>query len=544
MLARSHIMPDEYIENMQQGQFPIQTVAAIDIGSNEIRMVVAELFSDGEINVLEKLQRAVPLGQDTFNLGRIKEQTMRIAISILRDYSKLLDFYKINFVRAVATSAIREATNCDTFVDRVFMATNIDVEVLVPSEISRLIVSAVNQSISHAMPQDFSSLVVEVSGGSTLLTEIKKGKILISQTLSLGAVRLPEKLYAVHDSPEKALDIFGHHISNELADLEVNMSLKRKKRKFIAIGGDARFAAEQYGKAIEGSDLMVVSKTRLKKLLSQCQHMTPDALVRKYNLSISSATTLNPALRIYYALLETTGLKEMIVSPVSMRDGLLQDIKQKVFDEEDPSLLSGTLQSAMTLAKKYHCDLNHVRQVSEKSIIIFDELQSIHGLNARHRHLLEVACILHEVGGFIDSRAHHKHSYYIISNSEIFGLTRTELAVVAHVARYHRRGVPKNTHRDYVMLPRSLRTVVNKLAAILRVADALCVAHSDKSFNFRCEIKDDEIIIFVLGAKDLTMERQSVSLKGNLFEETFGMKVRLEEVDTPLSFNQSYASDV
>lgn len=183
---------------------PVKIVAAIDVGANALRMVIAEVYADGRIEVLERLHRAVRLGQDTFRRGRLGGQSMRTAIGVLRDFRRLLDLYKVEKVRAVATSAVREASNGETFLDRVFMATHLNIEVIDPSEESRLTVSAVRQALGNSLGADhLHTLIADVGGGSTLLTIIEGGEIINSQSLRLGSIRLQETLSTSEESPRR-----------------------------------------------------------------------------------------------------------------------------------------------------------------------------------------------------------------------------------------------------------------------------------------------------------------------------------------------------
>jgi len=202
-----------------------RTVAAIDVGANALRMVIAEVFSDGRIEVLEQLQRAVRLGQDTFRRGRMGGESMRAAVAILRDYRQLLDLYKVEKVRAVATSAVREAANGDTFLDRVFMATRLNVEVIDTSEESRLTVSAVRQAVGDALGvNQRQTLIADVGGGSTLLTLLENGEIATAQSLRLGSIRLQEVFATNEESPQRSADLLRQHITNALANFGFELS--------------------------------------------------------------------------------------------------------------------------------------------------------------------------------------------------------------------------------------------------------------------------------------------------------------------------------
>jgi exopolyphosphatase/guanosine-5'-triphosphate,3'-diphosphate pyrophosphatase len=505
-----------------------KTVAAIDVGANALRMVIAEVLPDGRIEVLERLQRAVRLGQDAFRRGRLGAASMRAALAVLRDYQELLKLYRVERVRAVATSAARESSNADTFLDRAYLATGLKLEVIGTSEESRLTVSAVRQAMGDALGvKRGAALVADVGGGSTLLTLLQDGEIVTSQSLRLGSIRLQEMFFTSEESPERAAEMLRFHIANVLAAMQSSLPLS-DVHSFIAVGGDARFAARQVGKPTESEDLVVIEPAAFDKLVDRCERFTAEDLAKHYGLPFAEAETLNPAILVYQNLLRLTQAAEMIVSHVSMRDGLLLDLARAVTGQEDRSLLEGVIHSAMAIAQKYHADPGHAQPVAELSVALFDELHLEHGLGARHRLLLQVAGLLHEVGGFVSNRSHHKHSYYLIANSEIFGLNREEILLAAHVARYHRRSGPMPSHQEYMSLPREARVTVNKLAALLRVADALARGHIRHARQVHFERRGDDFIICVSGVSDLLLEKRAMAAKGDMFEDIYGMKVRLE----------------
>ena len=508
---------------------PVKIVAAVDVGANALRMVVAEVYSDGRIEVLERLQRAVRLGQDTFRRGRLGGQSMRAAIGVLRDFRRVLDLYNVEKVRAVATSAVREASNGETFLDRVFMATRLNVEVIDPSEESRLTVSAVREAAGDSLGLSRRhALIADVGGGSTLLTVLDGGEITTSQSLRLGSIRLQETLSTSEEPPRRSAVLLRQHISNTLSVLESVVPLVEID-SFVAVGGDARFAAREIGAAAEAGELAVIDPAAFDKLVARCERHTAEELSKRHGLPFADAETLVPALLVYQDLLHNTDCRQMIVSDVSMRDGLLLDLARRVTGEEDESLSQGVIHSAMALAEKYQVDLNHAGNVADVSLRLFDELQGDHGLRPRKRLLLRVAALLHEAGAFVGATAHHKHSYYLIAHSEIFGLNRDEIEIVAQVARYHRRSAPKPSHVEYVSLSRETRVLINKLAAILRVADALSRGRLYQGRDLRLERQGDDLIIYVPGASDLTLEKRAMAMKGDLFEDIYGMRIRLEE---------------
>ena len=507
----------------------IKTVAAIDIGTNTVRMVIAEVDADGNITPLEQLQRAVRLGQDTFRTGRLTGQTMRAAVAIMRDYAKLLHLYDVTLVRAVATSAVREAVNADTLIDRINMVTGISIDVIETSEESRLTVSAVRNVVGKTLDEaEGNTLIVDVGGGNTLITLFSQGAILSSQAVRLGAIRIQETLGTSEDTPKRQVELFRQQAARETSYLAGIGSLE-DTHTFIGIGSDVRFAASKIGQPTLSDDLISIDRGDFDKFVANCARYTPEKLARKYGIPFAQAETLIPALITYQTLLRKTMAEQLIVSQVSMRDGLLLELAREVTGREDKELQQSVLRSAKSIAKKYHAEMEHATCVSELSVQLFDELQADHGLSNRMRLLLRVAGILHEIGGFVSDRAHHKHGFYLVNNSDVFGLSREELRIVAHVVRYHRRSVPRPSHTDYIVLPRPTRVTINKLAAILRVADAISRSRSHTAKDFQFERHGDDLLVLVRGASNMTFEQRALAEKGNLFEDVFGMSVHLEE---------------
>jgi len=506
-----------------------RTVAVIDVGSNAIRMEVAQVLPDGQIEVLERTQRAVRLGQDTFTAGRISSEGMAAAIAILSDCRRIYETYRADPVRAVATSAVREATNAEPFVDRVWTACGVDLEVIEPSEESRLTVSAVRRALAGAGNVDCDdALIADVGGGSALLTVLHRGEIVASESHRPGSVRLQEILQTAEQTPTQAASLIRHQIGGLLGVITSQLHL-RKIRTFIAVGGDARFAARQVGRAAEAPGLFTIELKAFDALVARCERRSAEELARRHDLSYSDAETVVPALLVFQGLLHATGARRIVVSDASMRDGLVLDLARSVTGRPDEELARSVLQSARGIGEKYRVDAAHAAHVAELALRLFDEMRPEHGLSARHRLLLEVAALLHEVGGYVSSRAHHKHSYYLLANAEIFGLRRDEVEIVAQAARYHRRSPPRSTHVPYVSLTRENRMLVTKLAALLRVADALERGHAQQVRDIQFVRGRDELTLRVGGVADLALERRALAQKADMFEDVFGMRIRLEE---------------
>jgi exopolyphosphatase/guanosine-5'-triphosphate,3'-diphosphate pyrophosphatase len=506
-------------------------IAAIDIGTNSIRMAIAQAQPNGKIEILEQLHQAVHLGQDTFRSGYIERRSMRSAVAILRNYRKVIDTYRIKHVLAVATTSVREAVNSDAFIDRIAMATGIDVEVIDAAEEGRLTVAAVKEAMGKSLNIGHrNTIIAEVGGGSTLLTVLQRGKIIQSLSLPIGSVRLNEIFIDSSRTPEDAAELLDKHIAGATNGIGSMLPVK-KISVFIALGSDARFAARTAGKKIDGSEFYMLGIEDFNKVVDICRQWDPQQISNKYGLAFSDAETLCPALLSYKHLIEAAGVNEIVVSPVSMREGLLVELLGRITGKEDRDMYEAVINSAKVIAHKYQIDMQHCLKVCEYCEKIFDDLASLHTMGKRDRLLLRVAAIIHEIGMFVSARAHHKHSYYLISNTEIFGLNHTEVQIVAHVSRYHRKNSPKPNHTEYINMPRKMRTTICRLAALLRISDALDCERSQQIDLLKTEIDDDELVLYVAGIKGLALEKRSLAQKSDLFEDIFGLRVRLQEVN-------------
>ena len=548
-LIESTVEPTEDRGALRPGEFG--TAAVIDIGSNAIRMVVADILEDGQIEILERLQRAVRMGQDTFRRGRIGAQSMRAAIGILRDYKRKIDVLGITRIRAVATSAVREAMNVDVFVDRVYTATGLNVEVISMSEECRLAYTAVSEAVHRQRPPqspDESSglcledalqtssqtLIVEVGGGSTVLSLLKQGKLVNARNLRLGAIRLRESLSAEPSDPKHYANVLNDHIENAIRGLESQFQLQDVET-VIAIGGDARFVADQMGEKLPEQGFSSVRGDEFRKLIGRCSSRSLESLAREFGLPFEDAETLVPALLVLNDLLKRTSADKFLVSDASMRDGLLLDLARRG-GQDETAFHEATRLAALALGEKFRVDPHHGRNVATLATSLFDAVAIEHGLGPRERLLLEVAGIVHESGSIVSEQARHKHTYHLIAHSEIFGLSPGEVELTAHVARYHRRSRPKPSHREYVSLTREKRVLVCKLAAILRVADAIQSGHPYDISLVRFRLPEsgpnrtgDTLLIEIPGAEDAVLERQSLDATGDLFEDIYGLTIQLVE---------------
>ena len=514
-----------------------RVVAAIDVGSSALRLDVAEVGAQGDVKLLESLRQGVRLGRDVFTKGRVEQDTLRRCVAILKNYGRLLKEYGVtraDQLRAVATSFAREAANRDMFVDRVSTATGIDLVVLEESEEARLTYLAVRDLLEAAgLLAAGNVAVLEIGSGQTILLYIRGGRVTVAQSFRSGALRTRERVESGGATGPQLKGVLKAY-AMELVEQIVQAIPREKISALVVMGAGARFAAEESGAlpVAPGSRVAVAATARLAELADQVAATPAVALVKAHKMAFQDAETVAPALMSVAQAARALKVKEVYVAQATLRDGLLRDMAMR--DHRSAGFEEQVLYSAQTLAARYGADEAHGRNVEAAAAALFDELREEHQLGGHERLLLRAAALLHDIGMFVNSRAHHKHAMYLLLNSDLFGLTRHDMQIVATVARYHRKALPSPAHPEFASLPQDDRMTVVKLAAILRVADALERTHREtpRVLEFRREA--DRFVILLRDMEDLTMERLALKDKGNLFADVFGLVPELRELRTEL----------
>lgn len=502
--------------------------AVIDIGSSAIRMLIAELSASGWRR-LDSLEKKTELGVDVFDNNEISRKSMQECLKILTQFKEVLETWKVKIadVQVIGTSALREAFNKDVFVDRVFLRTGLKVRVIEGVEANQLTYSAVQEAMSKSWKKftQSNSLVVEVSGGSTEVMLLHRGKIVTSHTYRTGTIRIQQQMTSVPGSSSIMSDLIHENMVNVLDTFENEYPLKQI-RYFVALGSELRFIASKIGK--RQGEIWVIPITAFKNFFSQLSAMSETEISTKYFMPMSEAATLVPLFSVYNSLLERTNAKSFLVPDVSIRDGVILSLGGKGKDSKR-KFRHQVIASAKSMGKKFHYDEAHGLQVAKISKKIFDALKKDFALEDSHRLLLEISSLLHDIGTFINQSAHHKHSYYIVRNSELFGLNPDEIDIISHVVRYHRKALPGSgsSHSDFNRLSTPVRMTILKLAAILRIADALDSGHSQRISVKSALLDGHELKITTDTNFTNSLESLSLKYKSDLFEDIYGMNVLL-----------------
>lgn len=509
-------------------------IAAIDIGATAIRMTVAEIHSGGAVRALESLQKAVSLGRDVFSSGSISQETIRQCVNILSGFQRTCTEYGINDpaqIRAVGTSSIREAENRDMFLDRIYMATGITVRVIDEAEEGRLMFVALDEALK-GLPEAESGavLVADIGGGTTEILLIESGHVVFSNFFRMGTLRMRQALEAHRTPTSRVATILGQQIERVVEQIVSSLPANRISA-LVVTAHELQVAAQQLLPNESDARLWRLPYKSLQSFMSKILTAPVERVVSQHGIPYPEAETVGPALLVATHMARVFRAETVIVPRLSLRDGVLREMASRGY--WTPAFAQEVINSAQALATKYHADIKHARQVADLALQLFDALKAEHRLSDRHRVLLEAAALLHEVGGFISSRSHHKHSMYLILNSDLFGLTHEDLTLVAVTARYHRRATPKPTHPEYTALSRDDRMAVAKMAALLRAADALDRNHAQQVRDISMEVSGDRLVMAIRGVEDLTVERLAMKEKGNLLTQVFGLTVELREVRMP-----------
>ena len=509
----------------------VRSVAVIDVGTSAVRMTIAEITSTQQVRILERLSQAISLGKDAFTKGSIQHQTVEDCVRVLKSYRRILDENQITQpeqLRVVATSAVREAQNRLAFLDRVYSATGFQIETIDEAEINRATYLGMLPFLNRDKEfQHSTNVITEVGGGSTDLLVLQQENVTYAHSYRLGSLRLREILEAYRAPRTRMRQIMESQIDRTINAIRSHLP-PEGPFELIAAGGDVRFAASQLVDEWQTEELGIINVGDLESFTEQVLSTTDDELMHRYRLTFADAEMLGPALLAYARLARSLDLSYLRVSDFNLRDALLNEMATQ--GSWTVEFVNQIEQSALSLGRKFQFDEQHGRHVSDLCRSLFRELQDEHRLAPHYETLLILAALLHEIGAFVSNRGHHKHSMYLISNSELFGLGQNDLQLVALVARYHRRALPKAMHQGYANLERDQRIAVAKMAAMLRVADSLDASRSQRVREIQCTREKTQFVISIQDVDDLSLEQLVLKQKGKLFEGTFGMPVHLRPI--------------
>jgi exopolyphosphatase/guanosine-5'-triphosphate,3'-diphosphate pyrophosphatase len=518
--------------------------AALDLGSNALRLRIVEAHAAAsgreQLSLLPptegnaawrevvSLRASVRLGSEVFVTGRLAMASIGQACEALREFRQSMDDAKVDAYRATATSAVREASNGAILVERARREAGIDLEVIEGVEEARLIQLAVVRRLGLA---DKRALLVDVGGGSTELTYLDHGRSAWATSLPIGTVRLLEMyLRGVKTVERGRQKLLVEGVDRALAEA-VPALKKLPFEVMVGTGGSVDTLSELC--PVKGGHAgypRAVDVGAMKTLLGKLFALSPEQRRETFGLRPDRADTIVTAASIFLRVAELFKIPAIVAPGVGLKEGILEELIDKYFDRWDKeSEARSVVDGCLRLGKRYGFDQEHGELVASLATSLYDDLADYHGFGERERLLLRAAALLHDIGDYVRYDGHHKHSYYLINNSDIMGLTPEERAVVANVARYHCKSPPDPSHPNFRDLDKESRSKVRSLAAILRISDALDREHLGKVKSARAEIdgKGRRVHLQLTGDEDRELEEWTVRAKSELLRDVFDLDVVL-----------------
>lgn len=512
-------------------------IAAVDVGTNSFHLIVVHVKADGNFEIIDREREVIRLGEG--NAGDIKNifpQAIERAVKALKRFRGIADSHNAQ-VRAVATSAVRESLNKNELIKKVFDETGVEIEVISGYEEARLIYLGILKSVPVF---DKKTLVIDIGGGSTEFLIGEKGKTYYSASLKLGAVRLTQKFFKNYELTQDSIKECRNWVHGEI----FNVAETAKRIGFdLCVGSSGTIMAT--GLMIEA----FIKKRREQNILLNNYEFTrkdffdirDEVLSRKTEekrkkipgLDDKRADIIPAGIIILDEIFKLFDLERMTISAYALREGIIIDTLQKEqTDKTKPTFSDIRRNSIKHLSDIFEYDREHCNYVASLSVQLYDQLQSLHNLDHVCREYLEAAAILHDIGYQISHTNHHQHSYYIIKNSELLGFNETEISIIAYVARYHRKSHPKQSHDDFSALTEKAQLIIKKLAAVLRLVDALDRTHSKVILNISSTISNDNVVLrlSVDKTKNAEIELWNLERRKGLFEEIFAKKIIVEVV--------------
>ncbi len=515
-------------------------IAAIDLGTNSFHLVIADTTPNGSFRVVASEKDMVRLGESGADMKYLTPEAMDRGIAALRRFKAIIDARKVKEIRAIATSAIREAENQDEFIRRARVEIGIRIDVVSGFEEGRLVYLGVLQALPLYSKR---TLVFDIGGGSTEYVLGERGNPKYITSHKLGAIRLTKHFRLSERPSSKDIEAARNHIIGELAQtarevtklgfevvagssgtVQAVASMIALTRKQVGASSSSlrlnNFTID-YGEVREIVRRLIAAPTIAER------KRIPGLDEKRADIILGGALILEESMKIL-------GVKKMLVSNFALREGVIYDHIRHHRSSDGTAhrkIINIREQSVRHLGTLSIYDEAHGEQVARLALSIFDQTRKLHRLGPKEREYLFYAALLHDIGYHISHSEHHLHTYYIISHSDLLGFTNEEIEIIANTARYHRKSHPKLKHEGFLMLDRDEdRELVRKLSAILRIAEGLDRGNIGIVRAVDCtvgSVKVEMQLRLKRGLqRDATLEIWGADRKKTLFEEVYGRKVR------------------
>lgn len=518
-------------------------LAAIDVGSNSIRLIVAETTGSGSYRVIDDEKEIARLGHGLEETGALDPANIERSVDAIARMKDIASGYGVERIRAIATAAVREATNGQTLIDLVAQRAGLDLVIISAEEEARL----AHQSVANAFDlRAMTCAVVDIGGGSTEIVTSVDGVIGNVFTLPLGAVRLTERFGACDDATGRQYMAMRRYVSEQLRE----RLPRTEPAPSLIFGSGGTFttlaSVSMQRSSDAGADMLPftvggheMQRDEVRHTLDWLRKMPVAERSGVAGLSTDRADIIVAGVLIIDKVMKRFGVNRLRVHDRGIRDGLLLSMVDELGLGRRPSdgAQVDRLRAARRFAASCRYEERHSEQVARLAVRLFDDLAGLSGeapadesdwRSPINRELLEAAAVLHDVGYLINYSRHHKHSYHLIAHSDMPGYTNRQREIVANVARYHRRSHPKQKHAAYARLSREDQAIVRRLSALLRIADGLDRTHTQSVGEVRAEVIGPRVVFRVTARDGAEVNIWGAERKADLFEEVFELETRFE----------------
>ena len=510
---------------------PTKRIAAIDLGTNSFHAVLVDIYPDGSFRTIDKLKEMVILAEKGME-NYLSESAMERGLEGLKRIKFLCDSQNVEYILACATSAIREAKNGGDFIQRANDELGIKVRAISGTMEAEMIGYAIRHSI--ALNEEM-VLMVDIGGGSVEFIVGNSDQFHYFTSIKLGVARMAAQFINSDPISKKEIGHLQDHF--RLGLREVAKVLEKYPVKTI-IGSSgtmenvaAMIAHRSSKPTIISLNEFVYSKEDFRFFYDDFIKLNKKKRLKEKYLEEKRVDIINPGIVLIKFLIDEFNIENVKISEAALRDGMIIDYITKEKKKSNPQLVPHISdpreRSIYELLRKCHWFEDHSTHVAKMALQIFNAFKKDLGLLDSDRELLKYAAFLHDIGYYISHSKHHKHALYIIKNSELRGFNEDEINIMAHVARYHRRSTPKKRHEQYKVLHRDIRKRIEKLAAILRVADGLDRSHFQNVQHLEIKKTKHNIAFLITTEGDPELEIWGATRKSELFEKVTGKSLKI-----------------
>ncbi|MDA8442839.1 MAG: HD domain-containing protein [Peptococcaceae bacterium] len=503
----------------------LEVVAAINVGSDFLKMSIAQLNKEGTLNILEDVSLANNIGKDTYTSGRISPRTIKETCEGLKGFAALMQDYQVKTYKAIATSGLHEADNRDYIIEQIRLVSKIDVEIINNVQERFYIYKALRNYLAESDNIDLNdSIIVNITPGGVEVSMYSDQGLKFTEHLKLGPLRLREQLITLEAKTISFPKLMEEYIESKIYLLKPKIK-KIQINKFIGLGGDLTTILE----ICKITDAAFISQERLAELYRQVREMNTNQMVEAFNITSGKAKLLLPSILILHSFLKTTKGQGIYAPKINIRQGILYGLLENHAKVTKPlQVENDVISSIWYIAEKYGVDKKHASFVEKMSLSLFDKSWKYHKLGNRDRLYLQVAAILHDSGNYVSFSEHGSHSSNIIRTQSIMGFSDQELELIATIAKYHTTRIPTYADRSYNVLSHHEKVLVSKLSAILKIAESMDISHMQKISDFEVVITEDILQLELISNKDIVLEKWDIMNNVEFFQEVMGIKIELK----------------